>query len=305
MDAAEDAEPTAEETALPSLWKPDRALQNGFYDPLAIQIPRTPKGYGSHEGFVVWPKAEAEREGPRVMLLGNSSSIWPGHIWGIHAAQALKEQGLPITVLNGAVRAHSSAQELMRVIRDVPAIRPDAVVALSGICDAAGIVMRSDYPFAHRYGDALAKAVIDAGLAKGISFGAKDPRSWGRFWLDNHRFAAMICEDLDIPYKAILQPVLGVGAYQPTAEEQAIIDSKANKMLRTGLRYLAGLREFYGEVQEALRSEPRRYGHVVDLSDCLVGETGCFGDHRHLNTKGNALLGVAVSRVLGPMLRTA
>lgn len=279
-----------------------RPLSDLTFDPLVVQISRKPKGFGGGNGFVTWPERPEDRKGLRVMILGNSASIWPMHRWSLEAAEILEGQGTPLTLYNGAVRGHTSAQELLRVVRDMPAMRPDAVVAMSGICDAGSIVSEPGFPFTHVYTKRIERAVLATKVALRMSKGARDDRPWSEIWLQNHRFASLICEEMGVSYTVFLQPLLGVGSYVPSPREAAILEGKRAALLHSGVRYLPAMRAFYEEVQGRLRAEPERHKHVADISECLVGVTEAFGDHRHPSRFGEPVIGRAVAEVLGPKL---
>lgn len=243
-------------------------------------------------GYLLWPNPRrAESAAIRLLSIGNSTSLWPDADWSRKLAALLCEGGLEIGLFHGAGKGNTSSQELIRVIRDAPAIRADAIVSLSGICDIGHLLNSKNYPFAHKYLRRILRFAAAAGLAQEITYGYPDPISPAESWCRNQRLARAAAQELGIPILVLLQPVQGYGRYEMNAEEQALFDEKARVLLRAiDKPYGQCVTEFYDEVREIMARTPAAYDHVVDFTDVFADCPDAYRDHRHQSPRGVAHL---------------
>lgn len=270
-----------------------RVIGSGYYDPLLAQV----SGRGRWQnyidgGFKLWPLATSLDCRPRILLLGNSSSMWPEYPFAIQAGELLARRGMDVHVINGSARGHTSSQELLRVVRDATALRPNIIFSLSGICDLGYLQYSNPHnPFFHKDGRLVAAAVRAAGLAKHVSAGVHEDQSPAQMWCRNNRMARILAEDMGAIYISGLQPVLGYGRYNMTEQDRELFQSKRNVVLSLNQKtYGDSVQEFYDEVKAIVASDPRRHSHVWDLTDVYDGAVGAYTDHRHPSAAGCSMI---------------
>lgn len=282
-----DAEATKAVEALAIHLNPKDEMQ--FFDPyLSVVSPpaRHPRMDG---GYKLWPEEAPEREPDlRLMTIGNSTSLWPAYPWSSELGAMLTSDQRLVEVYHGAGKGSSSSQELMRVLRDAPAIKPNMIVGLSGICDIGYLLNDPKHPHLHKYANRVYQFAKDAGLVtRNLFFGPEDSASPAEVWCRNQRFARVLADEMGINIITFLQPVQGYGPYQQTAEEKALFDSKAKAVLRgTGKTYGESVTEFYTEVLDIVSARPKAYDHIVDFTAALEDCPGAYKDHRHQTPKG-------------------
>ena len=257
-------------------------------------------------GYTIWPNgAEVAKAHLRIMAIGNSTSLWNLAPWSRLLGERLRAEGHAVAVYNGAGRGNSSSQEVLRVLRDAPAIGPDVILSLSGICDIGWIQNPREYPYRLKYGRGIEAAALEAGvIGKALHGYPEADASPGRIWCRNQRFMALMAGEMGMAIHTYLQPVMGTGAYDPTPQEQAMYDAKAGVRLKVADRcYGDCVADFYAEVRAIMATDPGAYDHVTDLTDVFDGVPfPAYMDHRHQTPEGVAHLAAAIGDHLGPHL---
>ena len=284
----------------------------GVFDPLLGQVNARAAHPHYKGGYKIWPGVtDAARAKFKIMTIGNSTSLWPSYPWSLFLGQNLADKGYSVAIYNGAGKGHSSSQEVIRVVRDAPAIKPDLIVALSGICDIGYLVNAKGYPFLHKYSRDLTDLVKATGFAATTNPGYPDPATPAEVWCRNQRLAGVLAAELGINYLTILQPVMGYGKYTRSSGEDAMFRQKAAVVLKSYDRpYGEAVSAFYDEVFERMAAEPKRYAHVVSMVDVFDGQKEVYKDHRHLTELGcrnlaDAIEKVVVSRFGAPLARAS
>ena len=88
-------------------------------------------------------------------------------------------------------------------------------------------------------------------------------------------------------YLVFLQPTLGVGDYNPSAEDDRV-KAEADE------NYYEGINKVYQELRPRCKSLP----YCVDLVDAFRGQSNLFSDPRHSNARGNRVLAEKIFREL-------
>ncbi|MGB0683424.1 MAG: SGNH/GDSL hydrolase family protein [Magnetovibrionaceae bacterium] len=229
----------------------------------------------------------------KVMILGGSTSSrlelcnWPLHLLRLLEAEA---DG-PWQVANGAVGGFGAAQELIKLIRDLPALRPDMVLVLSGINDLGFQWSPPGHPFVHQFQETLARSVSQGAEAfSGYTLGPACETTPAAHWL---RMAGLMKAAAGSGVRVFLQPVLGAGAYQPKGSDiDLATEQLAPRTNPDGSSYLAAVDAFYSEVRPRLGRD--EYSHIVDLTDLFADEQSIYRDCRHPNDRGNGLIARAI-----------
>ncbi|MEX1122710.1 MAG: hypothetical protein WED82_11280 [Balneolales bacterium] len=269
----------------------------GTYDPLLAAVSSKGDQQFYRGGYFLWPnprKAEAAKK--KLMTIGNSTSLWPDSDWSRQLGQILINQGYDVGIYHGAGKGNTSSQDLLRVVRDAAAIKPNLIVSLSGICDIGFLLNSKNYPFAHKYTRRFLDYLIKYDFASEIVYGYPDTASPANIWCRNQSIAKVVAENLNATYITFLQPVMGYGEYNMTIEETINYNRKASTVLQAiGKPYGICLNEFYNEVRNIISEKPEYYRHIYDYSDIFANLSGAYRDHRHQSPAGVAHLAKQIS----------
>lgn len=260
----------------------------GTFDPLLSAV--APKGEWPfyRAGYNLWPNPRAlETAAIRLMTMGNSTSLWPDAAWAIELGIALKSRGFDVALAHGAGKGNSSSQELLRLVRDMPALKPQLVLSLSGICDIGYLINAKSYPFAHKYIRRFVEYAVEHGFSAASTYGYPDPASPAEIWCRNQKMALALTRAMGVGQIVFLQPVQGFGTYPWSEEEKRFFERKAEVVLQSiNKTYGECVAEFYTEVRSIIAAHPEDYPHIVDLTEAFADCPGAYRDHRHQSAKG-------------------
>jgi len=157
--------------------------------------------------------------------------------------QLLNQQNISNSIFNGGLIAYSSAQELLKLLRDGLTLKPDMVVVFDGINDAcAPYWLDFKYPRTHSYFKVLEGAFQTqlkncteniAGYTKnsnveGICHGLETTTPIVEEWYANQRMMKAICDEFDIEYISFLQPA---GVHLEAFQKSSDIEYRVNYFL--------------------------------------------------------------------------
>ena len=259
-----------------------------LYDPYLSFV--GPKGDHAHfsGGYKIWPNgARVAIADVRLMCIGNSTSLWPASAWSLELAKMLTTPDKIVAIYNGAGKGSTSSQEVLRVLRDAPVIKPDVIISLSGICDIGYLLNSKGYPFRHKYTRRAMDSLKENGVVDDVVFGLPDPALPAQVWCRNQRMARVLAQDQGSEMLTILQPVQGYGNYPQTEAEKEFYAGKAKVVLKAMDKpYGECVTDFYTGVKEIIAADPDRYDHVLDLTDAFDDCPGAYRDHRHQTPEG-------------------
>lgn len=224
-------------------------------------------------GYTVF-KNSSSANALRILILGGSTSdptLMNLKSWSEYLFDALNDMGIPNVIYNGAMGGYTSAQEMKKLIRDIPVLDPQLVISLSGVNDAAGIYSEPGHPMYQREDRAEAEWLVSSGHAinelqsgvplTGVSFGPDDSRSLFQIWLDNERTMHAAAAEFGAEFHAFLQPIKEINS------------------VRT---------DFY---REAKRYFPRKHPlWLHDFSRLFDNDKSVFADFCHVYERGNRIL---------------
>lgn len=238
-------------------------------------------------GYDLWPR-DSDFDGAlnRVATFGGSTSDYrEGCRWARFLGELFAEHEPRSIVLNGGCGGYNSHQELQKLLRDAPVLKPTLVVCLSGINDYCGWSFRYQpfyNPFQVEIGQFLAyhtTAFDDFTLGL---VAEQKPHEW---WLRNGRLMKAIAGDIGAHYLQVLQPTMHSSPYIPLGAELAMWEEEKHGDL-------AALEDFYREVRASAGGPG--YEHVLDLSQIFSGMSGLYRDQRHPNDEGNRMIASAI-----------
>lgn len=215
--------------------------------------------------------------------------------WSEFLQHKLLEQGLKVRIWCGGIAAANSTQELLKLIRDVIPMTPDAVLVYSGINDIKMNV--SDTPFVLDYQLELAKRSADAGMIVNqkafrnvgndsrlvineVGAGLPNKKPYSSYWVDNVRMMHAICKEFDIPFKAFLQPNAYISkGGEVSFHKELFTDSNA---------------KIYENTTKEMQELSSKYDYIVDLTAILDNQKKWYMDDCHVLEPANAIIADAI-----------
>lgn len=230
----------------------------------------------------------------KIVLLGGSTTdatLYPFKSWGDFLYERFCENGYKVQIINGGCAGYSSAQELIKLIRDVIPMRPGIVINYTGVNDLSKGV--AGYPFISAYHKELFEAIsrsarirIDSSsLLKSCSaeytLGVRNDWPVWKQFVDNIRIMRIVCQEFGILHYAFLQPHLTLKRGKYSIYEMDL----EKKNARINQEYIEGMDTFY----EYVKREGKDY--IEDIT-ALFDEVGdVYMDSCHVTEKGNEIIG--------------
>ena len=224
-------------------------------------------------GYTVF-KTDEKANALRILILGGSTSdptLMNIKSWSEYLFDALKDMGMSAVIYNGAVGGYTSSQEMKKLIRDITVLRPQLIISLSGVNDAAGIYSELKHPLYQREDRAEAEWLVKTGRAQnelqssvpltGVSFGPDDERSLFNVWLDNQRIMHCVAEEFGAEFHAFLQPIKDINSVKT---------------------------DFYRDAKKYFARRHPDWLH--DLSRLFDSDRSVFADFCHVYEKGNRII---------------
>lgn len=239
---------------------------------------------------------------PRVVVLGGSTAdpgAFVGTSWPEMLADIMAADGVEAAVYDGAVTGYTSAQELGKLLRDVPALRPDVVVLYSGINNnhlVAGLPYLTDYQA--RLGHTLSGGdlpTVNLGRLEPWR-GLEHPREGfdkAAWWLGHMHLAHEYGRELGASVHCVLQPNLMTKPPERLLSDEREYLLNRSFMGRPGLTP-QGYREIALGLCRTVEAEQPSYW-LHDLTHVFDGvEEPVYEDAIHVNDHGNRLVAEAV-----------
>jgi len=113
-------------------------------------------------GFLIYARGISSLRKPIILTLGGSTTdgIQFGQSWPEELSKLLRVRGIEGTVINGGIGGYSSSQELLKLLRDGFAFKPDIVISYSGWNDR-GIYRMKDFPMVHPYQEQILNSIVN------------------------------------------------------------------------------------------------------------------------------------------------
>lgn len=269
------------------------------YDPL---LGFNSIGAACYPGFEVLGDPD-DSSAVRIVILGGSSTdpntfvfkSWPEYFYDI-----CLEEGISVTIFNGAVTGYTASQELIKLTRDVMSLSPDMVVSFSGINQnhlVKGYPFFTDYILkAARSVDLNSLPTMNRSSLLGFQAPKFSEKDFDKFhyWFSQEQTMNFFCSTYNVHFKCFLQPNLMSKCSDKLLQEEREYLANRSFMGRFGLtpsEYSEISREFRNRATKAFRDKP----WAIDLSD-IYDEVyrSVYLDAIHVDELGNKMAANAV-----------
>ncbi len=202
-----------------------------------------------------------------------------------------------VTIYNGSVAAYNSAQELIKLLRDILFIKPDMVVVYDGSIDMltqsetdnpfAFYEMQTAMDFVNKYKNEIWLDHFSESVPPFC--GIKPETDIFDRWLSNIKRMKLICESEQIKFFSFFQPTLFYKESR-SKDENGLLWSAVNDNT---------IYQKAEEFKKRIRQIGEGYDYIYDLSDIFNHEKNIYIDECHVFEKGNQLIADSVFEVIG------
>lgn len=237
--------------------------------------------------------------GSRILVLGGSTTdptYEAMRSWSWYLQKILSDGGYDVQVLNGAVVGHTSAQELLCLLRDGIRKNPRAVISYTGYNDYAesmDLPSGGRFPFVNKnlydYHEKLAaffKENSDEKLLP-VYYGERSEDAFGDF-IYNARAMNALCAEFGIKYYLLFQPVI---KNERIDKDSFAYELVHEELIRSGIERFE---DFYAKFCEVKESYPYMY----DFTGIFENEEDIFHDICHVSERGNEIIAKKVFELL-------
>lgn len=234
----------------------------------------------------------------KIAILGGSTSTsgyyrfksWPEFLYENYEGEA-------VTIWNGAVESYTSAQELIKLIRDIIWLKPDLVIVYDGNND----VVRSDsynifeIPYMKTIMEYAGRRPDqpEENSQNHIFCGILPPVNCIEVWLKNIEYMHAVCEVNHIKFLSFMQPVF-LSKPQLISKREVLLDKKLDLSL-SGFR--KEITQQSGQFRELAENICRSHKYIFDLSHVLDTED-VYMDHCHVYEAGNKIIAREIYRTI-------
>ncbi|MBD5521748.1 MAG: SGNH/GDSL hydrolase family protein [Lachnospiraceae bacterium] len=228
-------------------------------------------GNGRQQGYEVY--GNNQETDLKILILGGSTST-DGHYrplsWPYRFYKMLNNAGYSVTVYNGSACGYDIVQELLRLLRDGPYLKPDYIISMSGVNNIAQ-KGRTNNQF-------CVTTFIDwiNALAPGKEYesGVHSEEPLYDFWYRNTKIMKMISEFYGAKFYSFLQP--------------SNIAKPATTLFETTMHEKRDMLENTRIYREKAQNEMSDI--FINLIDRFDAEKGMYIDYCHYSNKGNEML---------------
>lgn len=220
-----------------------------------------------------------------ILAMGGSNTdpyLWGMKSWPEYLSEIVDDEW---QVINGAVQGYNSAQELLKLSRDVFYVcNPDIVISYSGINDIEKPCFT--HPF---WRNLLNKNLVkeEDSIFSGIYYGRSGEIKYNsRFFIDNERMMHAICSEMNVEFIGILQPCLTEGKYDHISP---ILKEYIDMLNFTEITH-----SFYKKVREEICN----YDYLYDFTTIFDNNSDVYIDYCHTKEIGNEIIANEIYKII-------
>ena len=235
----------------------------------------------------------------KIVTLGGSTTdpqLYPFKSWSEILYNIFQKQGKKICIICAGCSSYTSAQELLKLERDLILYNPDLVISYSGVND---IYMRDEYKFASQFMRGVMKAFPIECISnkrsryKGKYFGKRNETSVFDWWLYCERSMHAICIEFGIDFIGIWQAMFRVNP--PFTEKMREI------LLGGTIDVQPENIELSKEIRE-VHLQKKIPSYIVDFSS-ILDDYDEFIDGCHVTEYGNRIIAERIYELIRDKIR--
>lgn len=244
----------------------------------------------------------------RIVVLGGSSSdpdVFHFTSWPEFLHNKLSSSGVNPVLFNGATTGFTCSQEMVKLLRDVMAIRPDVVISFSGINNNHLV---NKHPFFLDYNLKIAKyfethdpPTINIRPVLPFDCIGYQKNQFDRytFWLNQEKTMKYFCDLHNVAFYGFLQPNL------MSKDKEKLLPEESEYLLNRSFMGRFGLTpDEYSQITGGFRTllgNEASNDWLYDLSDIFDGDkTSVYIDAIHVDENGNEKTAQAVFERIYP-----
>lgn len=260
------------------------------------------------QGFHI--HGQKDGKGLRIAVLGGATTDYSYSAiksWPELLHEILLTKKIDNTVFNGGMNGYTSCEERDRMLRDVPALKPDIVISLSGECDIGWIMVSRKHPWYASYYEKKIGGIIKKStkehqvswfsLDKEALYGKQYKVTDYENWINNERIIHAVAKGIGSRFYCFLQPFMLVGNYCMSPFEKGwmeIYQREGVKEMPSLKRIADRYRDFYRGAKELVKE----YTYMYDLTGVFDQASGVYSDGVHYDEAGNYLIAEAICNVI-------
>lgn len=259
-----------------------------IFDPHLGYITITAETGKTYNGFCTF-SAGNQGKSYRILVIGNSTSdpyCVAVKSWCELLRDICNKNGSNVEVISGGVIGYTSAQELIKLIRDGLWLTPDLVISFSGVND---VYDRGEYPFLHPYQLKLCHLFDDKEKNLMSSRGLKrEGISVYDHWMNHMRMIHAVLSEFSIPFISIRQPCLWSkkGALDANEEKIQIL----HKSLLPNEKHFEKMIKNAQNARLEAERDSKSIEWMADFSSIFDSINEVYFDVVHCTEKGNTII---------------
>lgn len=222
----------------------------------------------------------------RIAILGNSTteSIPDSHISSWVEMMYRQYCKKNITIFNGGTSGYNSAQELIKLIRDILKLNPDMIIVYDGFND---IVLQNAPKFQylekliHYAGKYMPQPWYVQSDVKAVWQGIPSATQPIDTWLDNVKIMYAIARSMNIEFFAFMQPMLYT--------KRNLDPHSKTLLLQTPLFYKESFMKAAIQFRRSAKKLEKQYGYLYDLT-YIFDDYDVYMDVSHVYELGNEII---------------
>lgn len=263
---------------------------------LDINLAFTREMSGDYPGLAVF--GTNQRNDYKIAILGGSTAT-SGYYRFKSWPEILHEKYCKdnVTVINGAVESYTSAQELIKLMRDIVCLKPDLVIVYDGNNDVIRDESHSifEIPYMKTIMEhADGKMGINENGSHKLFCGVPPTENAVEAWLHNIEYMHAICEQDKIKFISFMQPMLFT---------KTVMSSKREEVLKKKWSFLFSKCSGDKMEQQAIAFRENApeicltHDYIYDLSH-IFDNDDVYIDHCHVFEHGNEIIAQEIYKVI-------
>lgn len=274
-----------------NIWEKCQGIQM-----LDINLAFTREMSGDYPGLAVF--GDNRRGDYKIAILGGSTAT-SGYYRFKSWPEILHEKYCKdnMTVINGAVESYTSAQELIKLMRDIVCLKPDLVIVYDGNNDVIRDESRRifEIPYMKTIMEhADGKMGVSEDGSHKLFCGVPSDENAIEAWLRNIEYMHSICEQDKIKFVSFMQPMLFTKTVMYSKREEVVKKKWSFLFSRcSGDKMERQARAFRESAPEICRT----HDYIYDLSR-IFDNDDVYIDHCHVFEHGNEIIAHEIYKII-------